>query len=54
MTQRIKNLTTAAQVTVEVQVLSQTQHSRLKDPVLLQLWLRLQTRLRSGIAVAVA
>ena len=37
--QWVKNLTAVAQITVEGQVQSLAQHSGLKDPVLLQLWL---------------
>ena len=44
--QWVKNLTAAAQVTVEVRVQSPAQHSELKDLVLLQQWCRMQLWLR--------
>ena len=40
--QWVKNPTAVAQVAMEVQVHSSAQHSRLKDPALLQLWCRSQ------------
>ena len=43
--QWVKNLTAAAQVTVDARVQSQAQHTRLKGPALLQLQLRSQLRL---------
>ena len=42
MAQWVKNLTAVAQVPAEVRVPSLAQRSRLKDPVLLQLWCRSQ------------
>ena len=46
MAQWVKNLTALVQVTEEVQVQSPAWNSGLKDPVLLQLWHRLQLQLR--------
>ena len=40
MVRWFKNMTAAAQVTAEVWVSSLAWHSGLKDPALLQLWLR--------------
>ena len=39
MVQWVKNLTAVAWLTMEAQVRSLVQHSGLKDPVLMQLWL---------------
>ena len=47
MAQWVKNLIAAVQVTVEVQVQFLAWCSGLKDPMLLQLWLRFNPRLRN-------
>ena len=45
----VKNMTAAIWVAVEVWVQSPAPYNGLKDPVLLQLWLRFNPRLRTSI-----